>query len=230
MKDEGQTSSIPLPPSSLNDRHTAVAPHDCFRALQTPLRFLKGIGPKRAAQLETVGLRTMEDLLYHLPFRYEDRRQLKTISEARIGNEESFVGNLVRLEKRFILKRRRSILTGILADESGALGLVWYHVTPYILKGLLVGQQLLVHGKVEGGLGAQKMLVHPEFEVTTSPELTVEPDTYRGHDGVREWWRTLLGVFPDFSIETTLLPCGMSLSLIPGGGVKRGCGRNPAGA
>ncbi|HEV8340799.1 MAG TPA: ATP-dependent DNA helicase RecG [Candidatus Binatia bacterium] len=165
MKDEGQTSSVPLPPSSLNDRHTAVAPHDCFRALQTPLRFLKGIGPKRAAQLETVGLRTMEDLLYHLPFRYEDRRHLKTISEARIGNEESFVGNLVRLEKRFIPKRRRSILTGILADGSGALGLVWYHVTPYILKGLLVGQRLLIHGKVEGGLGAQKMLVHPEFEV-----------------------------------------------------------------
>lgn len=143
---------------------TALPPKDCFRALQTPLRFLKGIGPKRAAQLETLGLRTVEDLLYHLPFRYEDRRQLKKISQATIGREETFVGKLVRLEKRFIPRRRRSILIGTLVDESGYLGLVWYHVRPYIAKRLQPGQQLLVHGKVERGPGAQKTVVHPEFE------------------------------------------------------------------
>ncbi len=147
-----------------NYQPTAVPPKDCFRALRTPLRFLKGVGPKRAAQLEGLGLNTVEDLLYHLPFRYEDRRHIKKIRQATVGKEESFIGRLVALEKKFIPRTRRSILTGTLADETGTLGLVWYRVRPYIAKSLVKGQELLIHGKVEGGMGAQKRMVHPEFE------------------------------------------------------------------
>ena len=62
--------------------------------LQTPLRYLKGIGPKRAEQLAAFGLQTVEDLLYHLPFRYEDRRQVKNIDQAIVGQEETFIGAL----------------------------------------------------------------------------------------------------------------------------------------
>lgn len=145
-------------------QRTPLTPQECARALSTPLRFLKGVGPKRAAQLEGLGLRTIEDLLYHLPFRYEDRRQIKTIYQAVIGKEESFVGTLVRLEKKYIPKMRRQILTGMLADGTGGLGLVWYRVRPYIANSLAQGQTLLVHGKVERGMGAQKRIVHPEFE------------------------------------------------------------------
>jgi len=147
-----------------NYQPTAVPPKDCFRALRTPLRFLKGVGPKRAAQLEGLGLNTVEDLLYHLPFRYEDRRHIKKIRQATVGREESFIGRLVTLEKKFIPRTRRSILTGTLADETGTLGLVWYRVRPYIAKSLVKGQELLIHGKVERGMGAQKRMVHPEFE------------------------------------------------------------------
>ncbi|MEK6561739.1 MAG: ATP-dependent DNA helicase RecG [Candidatus Binatota bacterium] len=147
-----------------NYQPTAVPPKDCFRALRTPLRFLKGVGPKRAAQLEGLGLNTVEDLLYHLPFRYEDRRHIKKIRQATVGREESFIGRLVALEKKFIPRTRRSILTGTLADETGTLGLVWYRVRPYIAKSLVKGQGLLIHGKVERGMGAQKRMVHPEFE------------------------------------------------------------------
>src|SRR3989338_2717381 len=147
-----------------NYQPTAVPLKDCFRALRTPLRFLKGVGPKRAAQLEGLGLNTVEDLLYHLPFRYEDRRHIKKIRQATVGREESFIGRLVALEKKFIPRTRRSILTGTLADETGTLGLVWYRVRPYIAKSLVKGQELLIHGKVERGMGAQKRMVHPEFE------------------------------------------------------------------
>ncbi len=143
---------------------TATATTDCLRALRAPLRFLKGVGPKRADQLEGLGLKTVEDLLYHLPFRYEDRRQIKQIYQAIIGKEETFVGQLVALEKKFIPKRRRSILLGTLADGTGHLGLVWYHAPPYIVERLRKGQELLVHGKVERGIGPQKRIVHPAFE------------------------------------------------------------------
>lgn len=162
MKDE--ISSFPLSTSTLNYATSQDSPQDCCRALLTPLRFFKGIGPKRAAQLERLGLKTVEDLLYHLPFRYEDRRQIKKIQQAVIGQEESFAGKLVSLEKKFIPRKRRQILLATLADESGSLGLVWYHAPPYLVKSLCQGQDLLVHGKVEKGTGAQRTIVHPEFE------------------------------------------------------------------
>lgn len=161
MKDA--SSSVPLPTSSFNYEPSKILPQDCVRALQTPLRFLKGVGPKRAEQMAGLGLRTIEDLLYHLPFRYEDRRQIKTIGQAIVGREESFIGKLVALQRKFIPSRRRSLLLGTLADGTGSLGLVWYRVPPYIMNGLSKGQELLVHGKVERGTGAEKRIVHPQF-------------------------------------------------------------------
>ncbi len=162
MKDE--KSSFRPPPSFFDYQPAAVPARECLRALRTPLRFLKGVGPKRAAQLESLGLKSIEDLLYHLPFRYEDRRRIKKLGQAILGEEESFVGRLIALQKKFIPRMRRQILTATLADESGSLGLVWYRVPPYIAASLAKGQMLLVHGKVEQGMGAQKRMVHPEFE------------------------------------------------------------------
>ena len=79
---------------------------EAFRLLQTPLRFLKGIGPKRAEELEKFGLKSVEDLLDRLPFRYEDRREIKKIRDATIGRDETFVGELRRLQKRYNPRRR----------------------------------------------------------------------------------------------------------------------------
>jgi ATP-dependent DNA helicase RecG len=90
-----------------------------LRALATSVQFLKGVGPKRAAQLQAAGLATVEDVLYHLPFRYEDRRQLKKINQAALGQEESFSGQLVLLQNRFNPRRRSQMLTAVLRDESG---------------------------------------------------------------------------------------------------------------
>ena len=103
----------------VSDRNadTAPRPHttkalsvsDSLKVLRTPIRFLKGIGPKRAAQLESIGLRTIEDLLYHLPFRYEDRRQIKKLRAAVIfhGVARSFSRDSSRM------KRASSIWCGI---------------------------------------------------------------------------------------------------------------------
>ena len=133
--------------------------------LQTPLRYLQGIGPKRAEQLAGIGLLTVEDLLYHLPFRYEDRRRIKKIAAAVVGQEESFVGRLVALQKRFNPRRRAQMLTARLADDSGVIGLVWYRAPGFLANRLTAGQNLLVHGKVESGAGNERRIAHPEFEV-----------------------------------------------------------------
>jgi len=59
--------------------------------LDTPLQFLKGVGPRRAADLQRVGLATVEDLLYRFPIRYEDRATFQTIASLKPGAAASVV-------------------------------------------------------------------------------------------------------------------------------------------
>ena len=138
---------------------------ECLRALATPLQFLKGVGPKRAAQLETLGLKTVEDLLYHLPFRYEDRRKIQKIAAASAGQAISVVGRLANLQARYIPRRRGQMLLAMLQDETGTIDLIWYRAPAFLISGLAKGQTLFVHGKVERGLLGRLRIVHPDFEV-----------------------------------------------------------------
>src|ERR671919_700532 len=135
--------------------HKPPSVQECLRALATPLQYLKGVGPKRAAQLESLGLTTIEDLLYHLPFRYEDRREIRKLSEAALGHETSFVGRLAALQSRYIPRRRGQILLGTLQDDTGNIDLVWYRAPAFLANGLTRGQMLLVHGKVERSMRAR---------------------------------------------------------------------------
>jgi ATP-dependent DNA helicase RecG len=154
---------------------SSSSPQATVRDLQTPLRFLKGIGPKRAEQLAAFGLQTVEDLLYHLPFRYEDRRHIKNIGQAILGQEETFIGALALVQKKYNPRRRSQVLVGQLTDQSGALGLVWYRAPSYLVNALIPGQRLAVHGKVEAGMGGLRQLVHPEFEILEGDDSWKEP-------------------------------------------------------
>ena len=139
-------------------------PADCHKALQLPLSVLKGIGPVRAAQLAARGLATIEDLLYHLPFRYEDRRGAAAAADAVAGEAGAFAGRLTSL-RAGRLRGRRRILTGTLTDDSGSLELVWFNPPRYLTDTLRVGQRLSVYGRVAGERGGRLSLPHPEFEV-----------------------------------------------------------------
>ncbi len=149
-------------PSNYHPTH--LDPADCREALQLRLDVLKGIGPVRAAQLAGRGLATVEDLLYHLPFRYEDRRDATAIGEAAAGESGIFVGRLTGLRAGRI-RRGRGILTGTLTDDTGSLELVWFNPVRYIAEALRVGQRISVYGRVAPGRGARLSVPHPEFEV-----------------------------------------------------------------
>jgi len=141
-----------------------------LRALATPIQFLKSVGPKRAELLEAAGVSTVEDILYHLPFRYEDRRQLKNIGDAVLGQEESFIGELILLQSRFVPRRRMQMMSATVRDDTGSLDLLWFRAPAYLIAGLAKGQILLVHGKVERGLPGRLRIVHPDFEVVEAGE------------------------------------------------------------
>jgi ATP-dependent DNA helicase RecG len=155
----------------LPDSNKKLSVGQGLRLLQTPLRFLKGIGPKRAEELEKFGLKSVEDLLYHLPFRYEDRREIKKIRDATVGRDGTFVGELRRLQKKYNPRRRAQLLAASLADDSGILSLLWYRAPAYLSSSLVPGQRLLVHGKVEAEPGGQKRIVHPEFDMLDAEDI-----------------------------------------------------------
>ena len=153
------------PGSQISATKVQAGVHVRLHALATPIKNLKGVGPKRAAQLESFGLKTIGDLLHHLPFRYDDRREIKKIAQAVAGAEASFVGYLVALQKRYVPRLRGQMLLATLRDESGSIDLIWYRAPGFLADRLANGQNLLVHGKVEQGMPGQLRIAHPDFEL-----------------------------------------------------------------
>ncbi|MGE0823903.1 MAG: ATP-dependent DNA helicase RecG [Candidatus Binatia bacterium] len=133
--------------------------------LKKPVQFVKGVGPRRAEQLDRLGIRTVEDLLYHVPFRYQDRREIHKISDLRLGEEGATVGQLVRMGRRFVARSRRWVLEAVVRDETGFLFLLWYHQHQYFQQKYQLGTQVLLYGKVEMGMKGGKWMIHPDMEV-----------------------------------------------------------------
>lgn len=142
---------------------TPIDPADCFEALQLGPDALKGVGAVRAAQLAGRGLGTVEDLLYHLPLRYEDRRGAGAIADAAAGESRGFTGRLTGLREGRLRGGRR-VLTGVLADDTGSLDLVWFNPGQYVLGALRAGQRLWVYGRAAPGRGGRLSIHHPDFE------------------------------------------------------------------
>ena len=148
---------------------TASPPAASFRPSQPPLKkpvqFVKGVGPKRAEQLERLGLNTVEDLLYHIPFRYQDRREIHKIRDLRTGEEGATVGQLVRMGRRFVARSKRWVLEAVVRDETGFLFLLWYYQHRYFQQKYQIGAQVLLYGKVEMGMKGGKWMIHPDMEL-----------------------------------------------------------------
>jgi ATP-dependent DNA helicase RecG len=157
-------------PEDIRPYHRASEPAEHLTALSQSAQFVRGVGPRRAEQLKKFGIETIEDLLYHLPFRYEDRRTLSKIRDLRVGDVASVVGEITHVAERYIGRAQRRILEGVLRDETGLLALTWYHQVTYFRSRYQTGQRCLVHGKVEAGPTGQKRMVHPEIDLSADLE------------------------------------------------------------
>ena len=151
------------PPAPLNkggEKGDASSSARSFRSFQPPLKnsvqYVKGVGPRRAEQLARLGIETVEDLLYHIPFRYQDRREIKKICHLQMGDETAVSGQIARMERRFLVRRRRWVLEAVVRDETGFLFLLWYHQHRYFQQRYQLGQRVLLFGKVEKGMKGGK--------------------------------------------------------------------------
>ncbi len=127
----------------------------------TPVERLAKIGPKTSKLLANLGIVTVENLLTHYPTRYEDRREVQTVSKA--GEGESVVLHVTLNSIQNIFTRKRKKLTiGKATDDTGEILLVWFNMH-YIAKTLKPGGKYAVHGKI-GTFEHKKAIIVPEME------------------------------------------------------------------
>jgi ATP-dependent DNA helicase RecG len=125
--------------------------------LSTDVRELPGLRSTRPAALEALGLRTIADLVNHLPRRHEDRRSFRPIASLLEGEMAIVRGTIERLRAPRI-RGRRSLVDAHVADESGEIEVQWWN-QPWLMKVLNEGDDLVLFGKVRKG-----KLSSPEFE------------------------------------------------------------------
>ena len=124
---------------------------------------LKGVGDAMAAKLATLGIYTLQDVLFHLPFRYQDRTRLRRIGELRPGEEGVIEVEVVLSE--VVQRQRRSLLVRV-ADGSGSLTLRFFHFSAKQAQQFERGKVLQCFGEVRRGPGMLEM-VHPEYRLAS---------------------------------------------------------------
>ena len=140
--------------------------------LATPLQFVKGVGPKRAADFSAAGLETVEDLLLRLPFRYEDRAQLRPISELGVGDTATVSGQVLSCGLRRTRRRGFTIFELAVADASGQLRVTFLN-QPYLKDVFAPQQDVVLHGTVEQRRSGGLQLTNPQYEVVTTDDELV---------------------------------------------------------
>ena len=133
---------------------------------------LKGVGPKLAAKLERLGLTTLQDLLFHLPHRYQDRTRLTPLGALRPGMEALAVG---KIELSDVVYRGRRALVCRLSDGTGFLTLRFFHFNAAQQNILARGKRLRVFGEVRFGPIGYEM-AHPEYTVLADDAVAAAED------------------------------------------------------
>ena len=135
-----------------------------------PVISLRGVGPQVAERLAKLGIRNVEDLLFHLPLRYEDRSRVTPIGALRPGLHSTVEGVIELTETVF--RGRRMLLTR-LSDGTGGLTLRFFHFNAVQTAMLARGNRLRCYGEVRAGKATLEM-VHPEYTLLGKEERAPE--------------------------------------------------------
>ena len=139
--------SVPGPPSKL----------------ETPVTYVRGVGPRVAKILEEKGILVAEDLLYHLPFRYEDRQHPRSLDELKPGEMASVIGEI--RGTALLRTKRMPIFEMTVGQGNLAMKCVWFNGS-YLQGRFHAGQTIALFGKVEPSRSTRNMkMIQPQFEL-----------------------------------------------------------------
>ena len=172
---ESGSAGAPRRPEPLRDSATPAEVDRYLEGLRLPVTTLSGVGPARQKELVKYGLETVEDVLYHVPFRYEDRRQLAAVASLDEGEAATVSLVLSGIQDRSVGRKGRRVLRAVGRDETGVIELVWYHQIRFFRSRLKEGSRWLAHGRVERGYDTARRMVHPEMEAQDEVESSAAP-------------------------------------------------------
>ncbi len=139
--------------------------------LATPLTYVKGVGAARAAMFEAKGLTTVEDLLSYVPFRYEDRSNVKPISQLAPGEMATVMAEVRSAGASGFKRRSLGLFEARFSDASRAILMgKWFH-GGYLANVLTPGQKIALYGKIElDSYTGELTVLHPEFEILSDDD------------------------------------------------------------
>ncbi|HUW21757.1 MAG TPA: ATP-dependent DNA helicase RecG [Candidatus Bathyarchaeia archaeon] len=156
--------------------------------LKTPISKLFMVGPTYARRLRNLNIKTVEDLLYHFPHRYEDFTLISPIAKLQAGEKSTIQGKIIALKEEYT-KYGKRIQKGIVTDDSGQIEITWFN-QPFLIKSLQPGTAVSLSGKV-GWFGSKLVLVSPDYEAIKNSApihsgriVPVYPETY----GISSKW------------------------------------------
>ncbi|HLE41096.1 MAG TPA: ATP-dependent DNA helicase RecG [Nitrospirota bacterium] len=165
-------SKTSTPPEALA-QHDPLAAHAQTSTLRldTPVQYCKGIGPKRAELLKKLGVSTIDDALSYLPWRYEDRGNLKKISRLAYGSYETVSGEVVSAEVVATKRQRVKVFELLITDKSGMIIGSWFN-QPFMKKAFKPGQKVILSGIVRSNpyKGGVPQIDNPEYEIMDEGE------------------------------------------------------------
>src|SRR3989344_3766880 len=114
--------------------------------LLLPIEKLKNVGSRNLSRLNKLGIKTVKDLLWHFPVRYEDYTEIVPIDQVEPGQKVNIQGEVLKISSKRIFPRRLTVTNAIVGDSSGAIKVVWFN-QPYIENQLTEGVLVSLAGK-----------------------------------------------------------------------------------
>src|SRR3989344_7098442 len=156
--------------------------------LSTLVEEIPRVGPAYQKKLKRLGIKTVKDILFHFPHRYEDFSNLIKISEAKEGGPFCFQGEVLDVKIIRIFRRKMVLTQMTLQDKTGKLKVLWFN-QPYLANTFKKGDFVCLAGKVKG-IGSKMYLSNPAYEKIGNWKLEI------GNSGLTHTGR-LIPVYPE---------------------------------
>ena len=160
--------------------------------MNDPVDSIDGVGKKYLTKLENLGIKTVGDFLYHLPFRYDDFSEYKKIDEIRIGETVTIQGRVTSIKTINARYRRMTITEAYVEDDTGNIKVTWFNA-PGPLQYLKEGKTIRISGKMGLDKKQEAFFSHPNFEFIPVTALQ------------REQSETIIQIDDDTSCNTGIL-------------------------
>jgi ATP-dependent DNA helicase RecG len=190
---------------------------------ETPVQYIKGVGPARSKLLAKLGIRTLNGLLFYIPWRSEDRKNLKRISDLASGSHETTTGKVISSKIITTPRKRMKILEVSISDSTGVLRCRWFN-QPFLKKHFIEGRNVIVSGIIKGdsltGFGPE--MENPDFEPVGGEDRLIHTSrivpVYKTTEGLtQKQLRSLMfnaietcsSTIREYMPENILLKCGL---------------------